>query len=393
MKNELQEIEQVQFWNAFANGVVPKQVSKSWLIGRDRELAGLESMLEQVEKLNISGFKLIEGSYGSGKSMLLSVFEQEAISRDFVVARFSLNPQNNFSKPELIYRDIMNHLKINQEGLSEFETIFENWLKEMKSDANPSKASKKIFTVVKELHNYHPSFANVLLIYIRAKINNDIELAHLAASFIKGDYNIPYEQKKKLNIKGSIDRNNAFDILKGFSKLIELLGFKGLVVLVDELEYIKGERSDIRNKAYITMRHLIDEIGENTWVNTIFVGAHTPELIEDEIKGFKSYEALYQRISSGFNDKGKVNDYKSLTVIPLLPLKDEALIGIGENIAKLKKTNVDPNHMAKLALLEFRKNEAKSKDTSSVRKYLKMIIHLLELAQSNPNMPIFNINR
>ena len=393
MNNDINEVEQVQFWNAFSNGVVPKEVTKKWLIGRDSELSSLEAMLEQVTNLNVSGFKLLEGSYGSGKSMMLSVYETEAINRGFVVTRFSLNPQNNFSKPELIYRDIMNHLKINHKGFSEFETIFENWLKETKSETNSSSASKKIFSVIKELHNYHPSFANVLLIYIRAKINNDLELAHLAASFIKGDYNIPYEQKKKLKIKGSIDRNNAFDILRGFSKLVDLLGFSGLVILVDELEYIKGERSDIGRKAYVTMRHLIDEIGENKWTNTIFVGAHTPELMEDEAKGYKSYEALYQRISSGFNDKGKIKDYSSLTVIPLLPLEDEALIQIGVNISNLKNLDIDSNHMAKLALLELRKNDSKTSKKSGVREYLKMIIHLLEMAESNPKMPIFNVNK
>lgn len=393
MINDLLKVEQAQFLNAFSNGVVPNNISKQWLIGRQNEFAGLVSMLDAVKEHEISSFKLLEGSYGSGKSMMLSVFEKEAISKGFVVARFSLNTQNNFSKPELIYRDIMNHLKISLDGFSEFEEIFENWLQETRNDGNTSKASKKIFTVIKELQSYHPSFANVLLIYIRAKINNDIELARLAASFIKGDYNIPYEQKKKLNIKGSIDRNNAFDILRGFSKLVQLLGFNGLVILIDELEYIKGERSDIRNKAYVTMRHLIDEIGENSWVNTVFVGAHTKELMEDEVKGYKSYEALYQRISSGFKDNGKNNNYKNLTVIPLKPLEDSDLILIGENIAKLKGLSIDPNHLAKLALLELRKAESKTNIKSSAREYLKMIMHLLEMAESNPNMPIFHVNK
>lgn len=393
MSNDLLKVEQAQFLNAFSNGVVPSNISKEWLIGRRNEFEGLVSMLDAVKEHQVSSFKLLEGTYGSGKSMLLSIFEQEAITQGFVVARFSLNTQNNFSKPELIYRDVMNHLKISLEGFSEFEEIFENWLKETRSDGNTSKASKKIFNVIKELQSYHPSFANVLLIYIRAKINNDIELARLAASFIKGDYNIPYEQKRKLNIKGSIDRNNAFDILRGFSKLVQLLGFSGLVILIDELEYIKGERSDIRNKAYVTMRHLIDEIGENVWINTVFVGAHTKELMEDEVKGYKSYEALYQRISSGFEDKGKTSNFKSLTVIPLKPLGDPELIIIGENIAKLKGLAIDPNHLAKLALIELRKADSKKQIKSSTREYLKVVIHLLEMAESNPDMPIFNVNK
>ncbi len=382
-----------QYFNAFSNGVVPKGIDQSWMIGRKNEFAALVSMLQQAKEDQISNFKLLEGKYGSGKSMMLSVFETEAIEQGFIVSRFSLGTHNNFSKPEIIYRDLMNHLKVKSgNNLQEFEEIFEDWLHETKNISTSNEASKKIFEVIKELHKYHPSFANVLLVFIRGKINNDIELSNIAAGWIKGDYNIPYEQKKKLNIKGSIDRHNAFDILRGFSKLVSLLGFKGIVILVDELEYIVRERVDIRNKAYTTMRHLIDEIGENKWENTIFVGAHTPELMEDEEKGYKSYEALYQRITSGFDDTGLISDYSNFTIIPLDLLTEDELITIGIKVIELKDISIDSKHLSRLALIEFKKRENSNGKSVVIREYLKIVIHMMELAEANPNMPIFRVN-
>jgi len=385
------------YFNAFSNGVVPKGIDKEWVIGRENEFKALEFMLEEAINYNISSFKLLEGTYGSGKSTILCAFEQEALNKGFVVSRFPLGSHNNFSKPEIIYRDIMNHLAISSHsGASEFETIFDLWLKEIKSDgnaSNESNASKKIFNVIQELQKYHPSFANVLLVYIRGRINNDNELSSLAASWIKGDYNIPIEEKRKLNIKGSIDRHNAFDILRGFSKLVQLLGYNGLVIIVDELEYILRERVDIRNRGYTTMRHLVDEIGENSWVNTVFVGAQTPDMMNNKEKGYQSYEALYQRITSGFDDNGRIDDFSGLTTIPLRALKEEDFLEIGAKIARLQSLLVDPNHLAMLAHIELRKRENIEEKSSVAREYIKIVIHMIELAKANPNMPIFHVNK
>jgi len=381
------------YWSAFSNGVVPEGIQSGWMTGREDAYESLVFLFERAKKQQISGFKLIEGDYGSGKSMMLSVIEQTALEEGFVVARLSLGSHNNFSKPEVIYREIMTKLRISStKTVTEFEAIFETWLKDTKRKYSGTDASKTIYSVIKELQNYDMTFSSVLLSYIRGLINGDLELSNLSAGWIKGDYHIPYEQKKKLNIKGDISRNNAFDILKAFSKLLQLLEYKGLVILVDELEYILRERVDIRNKSYTNIRHFIDEIGENKWCNTIFVGAHTPDMMKDREKGYQSYEALYQRITSHFDDHGKVNTYKHSTVVPIKPLLDQDLIELGKRVLDLKNLLIDSEHLSKLALIEMKKNEKQQQRPLSTRDYLKILMHLCELAESEPSMPIFNIN-
>lgn len=382
------------YFNAFSNGVVPGGVKIDYLKGRDLEMDALMNTLDLAEQKGVSSFKLVEGLYGSGKTMILSVFEKEALKKGFLVSRISLGAHNNFSKPEIIYRDVMSNLKVNMdEPVCEFEDIFKKWLKTTKDEKKQTDAHKKIYHVISELQKYHSSFAQVLLVYIRAIINNDLELSSIAAGWIKGDYNLPYEQKRKLNIKGNIDRHNAFDILRGFSKLVNLLGFKGMVILVDELEYILRERVDIRQKAYTSMRHLLDEVGENKWHQTVFVGAQTPEITENQEKGYYSYEALSQRIISEFDDIGRLKDYRNLTVIPLSRISDETLIEIGEQIADLTECKVDKNHLSKLALIELKKSETQKKKKGVIREYIKFFIHLLELSNNNPEMPIFRVNQ
>lgn len=382
------------YFNAFTNGVVPGAIETHYLKGRDREMDSLLHTLVLAKDRGVSSFKLVEGPYGSGKTMILSVFEKHALKEGFLVSRISLGSHNNFSKPEIIYRDIMSSLKVQaDQPVCEFEDLFKEWLKETKKAQSQAEATKKIYHVISELQKYHSSFAQVLLVYIRSLINNDLELSSIAAGWIKGDYNLPYEQKKKLNIKGNIDRHNAFDILRGFSKLVHLLGYNGLVVLVDELEYILNERVDIRLKSYTSMRHLLDEIGENKWHQTVFVGAQTPEIVADKEKGYYSYEALAQRLISGFDDVGRLKDFRNLTIIPLSRTSDDTFIEIGEQIATLTDCQVNPNHLSKLALLELKKNEKSAGKEGVVREYIKYFVHLLELSNDNPQMPIFQVNR
>jgi hypothetical protein len=388
----MNEIEKTLLWNALVNGVVPDKITTSWIVGREQELEILRTSLEMMTKSNVSQFKLIEGDYGFGKTLLMKTFEAEAIQQGYVVARFALGTHNNFSKPEIVYKDIMSNIRTKQsETSTDFEMIFESWLKDLKLQRGTSSASKHIFSVIEELSKYNATFSSVLLCYIRAIINNDLEIAHLALAWINGDYNISVEQKKRIGVRGSIDRNNAFDILQGFSKLVELLGYKGLVIFVDELEYIMRERQDIRDRSYTTLRHLIDEIGLNRWNKTFFLGAYTPDMINDKHKGFSSYEALYQRIQSGFDDQKRIPNNGNLTIIRLSGLSREGLLQLARQLISLSDINMDATLLGQLALVEYAKREMSFQKETSIRGFIKVVIHVIQLAKTHPEMPIFKV--
>jgi len=383
---------QSALWNAFVNGVVPEKIDINWLFGREEEMKLLKQCLEIMEFKKISLFKLVEGDYGFGKTMLLSAFKTEALSKGFVVSRLTLGTHNNFSKPEIVYKDIMANMTIERNGEPvDFESIFKIWLRELKRHNSFEEVSKQIASLIEVLKDYNATFGAVLYSYIRGIIKADNEIAQLASAWIVGDYNMSQEQKKRIGVRGNIDRYNAFDILQGFSKMLELLGYKGFVIIVDELEYIMRERQDIRNKSYTTLRHLIDEIGMNRWNNTFFIGAFTPEMMLDAEKGFKSYEALFQRITSGFDDKSKVKNSLDLTIIRLDELSKESLIQLANKLIELSGAKLDTNLMGKLALVEYAKREMTARRKTSIREFIKIVIHVIQVAQINPEMPIFNV--
>lgn len=83
-----------------------------------------------------------------------------------------------------------------------------------------------------------------------------------------------------------------------------MAGYPGLLVIVDDLDIlVRAQPLDVirytrlkREDAYESIRELIDEI--DTLKNIMFMFSFDRSLIDDEIGGLKSYQALWMRIQN-----------------------------------------------------------------------------------------------
>lgn len=380
--------------NALRMGVIPDAILDELVVGRTMEIEELTNVLESVKNEGISIVKFIKGEYGSGKTFLMNLIKQRAIHEGFVVADLSITGGFNFSRFDVLYTEIMSHLEVQtakkNKGTS-FEEIFENWIKNVKKEKAMTVATKDIYNVVSTLNEYNAAFSIVLLTYIRAKISNDYELANIAASWIKGDRNISYELKKQLNVKGSVDIENAVNIFRGFASLIGLIGYCGLIILVDELELVLNSRSDTRTKAYANIRYIMDSSGTGEFERCCFIFTGTDELFNNEEKGFKSYSALNQRIGVNITGaKENIGNFRQ-PVIELNPLKEEDFFAVTEKIIHLHGNfykylaPVDTPSIYQLVMIECSKI---NKDIN-LRNYIKKLLEILDLMEQNPDLPIF----
>lgn len=379
--------------NALRMGVIPEGRVDDFCVSREAEQVELKAYMEAIAEGD-SRVKFIRGAYGSGKSFLLKCLMQNALEHNFIVADVPIHSGFGFAKFDGVYTNMMANMKVKSESGSNtsFEMIFDSWLKELKSGSDKGSATQNIYKVIKELGDYNNSFANVLLIYIRAIINKDFEKSSIAASWIKGDKNMPYQLKRQLNVKGSIDNENALDIFKGFAKMVHLLGYSGLIIAFDEAEIIMQQRSDTRLKAYSNIRALMDSAGGGEFTNVGFIFAGTDELFENEEKGFKSYGAIAQRIGETVRGKSGLNNVKQ----PILTIEHftkvdykkltEKVIVIHEQEYKYQYEG-DVDHLVNLTMLECTKLLDGKHLTTRV--YLKKFIELLDLMQDNPDLPIF----
>lgn len=94
---------------AFRLGIVPDAHVEAWTFGRDDELAHLHHWLDD----QADGSLLIEGAYGSGKSHLLQALRARAVKQGYAVSYSHLDAgEESAAFPKRLYRQIARGLEV-----------------------------------------------------------------------------------------------------------------------------------------------------------------------------------------------------------------------------------------------------------------------------------------
>lgn len=288
---------------ALKNGNVPPAGVRSVCLGRDAEMAEFQYLLEQVKE-GRSFARFLNGEFGAGKSFFLKVLEEMAYEEDFVVAWITVSNDVPFNKIDVVYKNIAKNLRC-KTGTS-LEHIIERWITNLKMMAfnetsNPQEQNRiideAIRTDLRAAREHSNPFATAIESYNRLMNQGDYKTANFTMAWLRGDSNIPFTEKRKFGVKGDITKENAIDFLEALSIFVESIGYSGLVVLVDEAEFIMNlHTSKLRDIAYNYLRDIYDNCNMGKFQNSLFVFAGTPQFFDDPKKGVPSYEALHDRI-------------------------------------------------------------------------------------------------
>ena len=291
---------------ALKNGNVPSKGAKNLCIGRDAEIDEFERLLEKVDDEDKAICKFLNGEFGAGKSFFLKVIEDMAFKDNFVVSWITIGHNLPFNKIDLVYRNIAKTLRC-KTGTS-LEHILDKWytqLYNMSSQDTDNDFEKhkllreRIHDELEETRQFSSTFATAIENYTKLRSEGDDEGASSAVSWLRGDANIPFSVKKKFGVKGEVDKDTALGFLEALSIFIKSVGYSGLVVLIDEVEYIRMlHTQNIRDAAYNYIRDIYDNCNLGKFQSSLFIFAGTPELFEDSKKGIPSYSALDDRIKN-----------------------------------------------------------------------------------------------
>lgn len=167
--------------------------------------------------------------------------------------------------------------------------------------------------------------------------NKDMLLTWLA-----GGRDIKLAAIRKLGLSPTkITKYNARHMLRSLAEVHSLASFPGILVMIDNadilassgsldtIRYTKLKRED----AYESIRELIDEI--DTLKNIMFIYAFDRKLIDDELSGLKSYQALWMRIQNEIvsNKFNFFTDIIDLDALARIVYTKEALMEISSRLA------------------------------------------------------------
>lgn len=381
--------------NIFKNGIVPEKHLDFILSGREVEIEELSRLFENT-KNNIGSVKFLTGPYGSGKTFLLNYAKQMALDLGFVVAKINVDSSFKFYNLEQLYYHMMHNLYVHTTSYNKttFENIFDLWISKLKSDQYKDKASKEIQYVITEIGKYNKTFARAFLQYIKCKINDNASLAETIVSWLSGETNIPFQLKEQFDVKGQITKANSIDFIKAFNKLITLLGYNGMIIMIDEMDYILSERSDIRDKSYYNLRHLIDLTVSGQIPHTCFIFSGGINLFESD-KGIRSYEALSQRLGEAINVKSNALYDIRQPIMYLKRIDFEVYTELSEKLTYLYKKvfnlqlNISINSLKNWVFLTY-KQDGKEYYDLTIREFITKYIEIMDIIHQNPGNHIFN---
>ena len=335
-------------------GVVPRAGAPYIAIGRKDEIAALLSDLEAVNEGGGS-MRFLIGRYGSGKSFLMQLIRGYALERDFLTADADLSPERRLygsgGSGVATYRELMKNLasKSSPDG-GALPKIIARWISGLQeavtADGLPpederfsAELNRRVLAALREMEFLVGGFdfARVITAYYRAYTDGNDDCRSACLRWLRGEYSTKTEARRDLGFSVSviIDDENWYDFLKLWAALSRTMGYRGLVVFIDEcVNLYKISHRVSRENNYEKILSMFNDTLQGRASGLALVLGGTPQFLEDTRRGLFSYEALRSRLC---DSRFALEGFKNLIgpVIRLRRLSDDELFALISRVTKL----------------------------------------------------------
>lgn len=224
-------------------GVVPRVGQHLIQVGRVKEL---EALMRDVDRIadSGSGFRVVIGEYGSGKTFFLNLVRAIAMEKKLVTMHADLNPDRRLhatgGQARSLYAELAKNLstRTKPDG-GALPGVVEKFISQAKSEAKASGKSSE--AVVRERLDHLAEmvngydFAEVIAAYCRGFDEGNEQLKANAVRWLRGEFTTKTDARAALGVRTIIDDASIYDQLKLLARFIRLAGYSGLMVCLDEL--------------------------------------------------------------------------------------------------------------------------------------------------------------
>lgn len=397
--------------NALKGGVVPRVGLEYITVGRTQEIAAI---LHDIDMITAGGasFRFIVGKYGSGKSFLLQTIRNYATGKGFVVVDADLSPERRFAGTKgqglATYKELIQNLstKSKPDG-GALPLILEKWISGIQSSVKAQtdaegdefnrNVEKQIFAMTESLEGMVNGFefAKAIVTYWRAYREDDSAMKSNVLKWFRGEYTSRKEAKEDLNINFIVTDETWYDFLKVLAVFLVNAGYKGMLVIIDELVNIfKIPNSITRQNNYEKILTMYNDVLQGNAKHIGFLMGGTPQCIEDKYKGVFSYEALRSRLAEGHFATDELKDL-SAPIIRLSMLTQEEMYVLVEKLrdihAQLYNYTPTLGHEELVYFLTVEYNRVGAKTHITPREIIRDFIELVNIIHQNPQISVSEI--
>lgn len=399
--------------NALKGGVVPRAGLEYITVGRTQEIAAILHDIDMIEEGGAS-FRFIVGKYGSGKSFLLQTMRNHATARGFAVVDADLSPERRFAGTKgqglATYKELIRNLstKAKPDG-GALPLILEKWISGIQTSVksqHPGQLTEEEFDALVEQQIYAVAgslegmvngfeFARAVVLYWKAYKQDDSALKSNVLRWFRGEYPSRKEAKEDLGINFIVTDETWYDFLKIFAAFLVGAGYKGMLVMIDELVNIfKISNSITRANNYEKILTMYNDVLQGKARHIGFLMGGTPQCIEDKYKGVFSYEALRSRLAEGHFATDDLKDF-SAPIIRLQMLTQEEMYILVEKLLNIHarlyhySPTLTGDDLVYFLTVEYNRVGAASHITP--REIIRDFIELINILYQNPQKSLAEI--
>src|ERR1700730_943350 len=309
---------------ALRRGTVPQAGLDALAVGMERFAAALDAELDSTA-LGRGVFKAVRGEYGSGKTFFGRWLQERARSRGFATSEVQISEtETPLHRMETVYRRLIERLATADASDHAFRGIIDGWFYALEEDVlaeGAPLAPDALVTRTEALMERRlaaispmaPAFSATLRTYRRALLAEDTALADGLLAWVGGQPNVAAAVKRVAGIKGEIDHFGAAGFLAGLLTVLRDSGFKGLLLVLDEVETMQRMPADTRERGLNALRQFIDEIDAGRYPGLFLLITGTPAFF-DGPQGVQRLPPLAQRLHVDFGGEPRFDNPRAVQI-------------------------------------------------------------------------------
>ncbi|WP_396230922.1 BREX system ATP-binding protein BrxD, partial [Frankia sp. EI5c] len=348
--------------DALRRGAVPAAGLDLLAVGLDRFERSVGEDLAAVASGG-SVFKAVRGEYGSGKTFFTRWLAERAKKAGLATAEVQISENETpLHKLETVYRRLTERLTTSTFPPSALRNVVDGWFYALEEDvlaadggagddpATLEKAVGELFDRrLLDVGRTAPAFAAALRGYRSAVVAGDEATASALLAWLGGQPHVAASARRAAGVRGDLDHFGALGFLQGLLVVLRDSGYKGLLVVLDEVETLQRVRSDARDKALNSLRQLIDEVQGGRFPGLHIVITGTPAFY-DGPQGVQRLAPLAQRLATDFSTDPRFDNPRAVQ-LRLTGFTEASLIELGARVRGLFAGGASPEAAARIERL------------------------------------------
>ncbi|WP_081439110.1 BREX system ATP-binding protein BrxD [Pseudofrankia asymbiotica] len=316
-----------------------------------------------------SVFKAVRGEYGSGKTFFSRWLAEQAKRAGLATAEAQISENETpLHKLETVYRRLTERLTTATFPPSALRQVVDGWFYALEEDAlaagdlvaagageatEPAALEKAVGELLearlREVGRSAPAFAAALRGYRAATVAGDQATAAAVLAWLGGQPHVAASARRAAGVRGDLDHFGALGFLQGLLVVLRDSGFRGLLVVLDEVETLQRVRSDTRDKALNSLRQLIDEVHSGRFPGLFLVITGTPAFY-DGPQGVARLAPLAQRLATDFTANPAFDNPRAVQ-LRLVGFTEASLVELGGRVRGVFAAGAAPDAAARISTL------------------------------------------